>query len=144
MKEIIFLAAFMLALAFTMPLFAAFESSTVSGNFIVTDTETGLIWQGTYTDKGTWRGVLNYCENLTYAGYDDWRLPNKNELASLVNYTKYNPASDFPNMPSKGFCSSSTDVENTSWVWIVDFNSGSVDGYCNSKTVSCHVRCVRN
>ena len=141
MKEIIFLAAFMLALAFTMPLFAAFESATVNGDVIVTDTETGLIWQKTYVVK-TWQQALDYCENLTYAGYSDWRLPNKNELASLMNCAKRNPASDFPDMPSNDFWSSSTQARYSSYAWRVLFFEGYVNGYNKTKPKS--VRCVRN
>jgi len=32
-------------------------------------------------------------------GKIDWRLPNKKELMSLVNFERYSPASDFPDMP---------------------------------------------
>lgn len=30
-----------------------------------------------------WEEALSYCENLTYAGISDWRLPNKNEMMSV-------------------------------------------------------------
>ena len=63
----------------------------------ITDTSTGLMWQkatapGTYT----WEQALTYCENLTLpaGGYSDWRLPNRNELQSIVDYSRYNPAID--------------------------------------------------
>jgi hypothetical protein len=61
----------------------------------ITDTGTGLVWQqatapGTYT----WQQALAYCENLTLGGHGDWRLPNRNELQTLVDYSRYN-ASDF-------------------------------------------------
>ena len=145
MKRFIFFAAFMLITAFTMPLFGAFQSSTVNGDTIVTDTETGLIWQKTYKLGKTWQQALYYCENLTYAGYNDWRLPNKNELISLVNYEKRLPASDFPDMPSGSgyhlFWSSSTHVYYTYYAWLVDFSRGSV--YHDDKTDSYNVRCVR-
>ena len=132
----------MLITAFTMPLFGAFQSSTVNGDIIVTDTETGLIWQKTYVSSKTWQQALDYCENLTYAGYTDWRLPNKNELASLVNYAKYGPASDFPDMPSDGwFWSSSTFVGSTNRAWHVYFTHGPVS--YDSKTNDNDVRCVR-
>ena len=141
MKKIILFAAFMLTAAFAMPLLAEFSSTTVNGDVIVTDTKTGLVWQKTYETGKNWQAALDYCENLTYAGYSDWRLPDKNELASLVNYEKYNPASDFPDMPSQYFWSSSTRVNNTSSAWNVNFNNGFVDD--GSKTNDSNVRCVR-
>ena len=108
---------------------------------IVTDTETGLIWQKTYVSGKTWQQALSYCESLTYAGYSDWRLPDKNELASLINYEKYYPASDFPDMPSKYFWSSSTYVNYTDYAWGVGFGNGGVDN--DLKTSLNIVRCVR-
>ncbi len=119
----------------------SFTSSTIQGDVIVTDTETALMWQKTYVSGKTWQQALSYCESLTYAGYSDWRLPDKNELASLVNYEKYNPASDFPDMPSQYFWSSSTYASNTSSAWIVSFGYGYVNG--GNKTGSFYVRCVR-
>ena len=142
MKKVFLFAAFMLTTVFALPLFAAFNSTTVNGDVIVTDTKTGLVWQKTYETGKKWQAALDYCENLTYAGYSDWRLPDKNELASLVNYEKYNPASDFPDMPSQCFWSSSTRSDHTSDAWFVSFSSGSVYGY--DKTIyNYYVRCVR-
>jgi len=122
---------------------ASFNSSTVNGDVIVTDTETGLVWQKSYVGDKTWEEALAYCESLTYSGYSDWRLPDKNELSSLVNYGKYHPAaSDFPDMPSEYFWSSSTYIYGTNLAWLVDFDGGYVSSY--NKTNSYYVRCVRN
>ena len=144
MKKIILFTAFMLFSAFTMPLFASFTSTTVQGDVIVTDTKTGLIWQKTYLSvERNWQQALSYCEYLTYAGYTDWRLPNKNELASLVNYAKYNPASDFPDMPSNSFWSSSTDAGYTYYAFCVLFRDGAVYSGDGFKSSNNYVRCER-
>ena len=77
---------------------SVFETLTVSGDEVITDSTTGFMWQKNSDFNGEqreWRQALNYCENLVYAGYSDWRLPNKNELLSLVNYKNDNPDSDF-------------------------------------------------
>jgi len=121
---------------------STFETTTVNGDVVVTDTKTGLVWQKTYETGKNWQAALDYCENLTYAGYTDWRLPDKNELASLVNYEKYNPASDFPDMPSDWFWSSSSGVSYTYIAWLVYFISGGYVNYGN-KTDYYYVRCVR-
>lgn len=121
---------------------STFNSTTINGDVIVTDSKTGLVWQKTYETGKTWQQALKYCEDLTYAGYSDWRLPDKNELASLVNYEKYNPASDFPDMPSQHFWSSSTLVHYTNFAWVVYFNYGS-ESYGNKTDDDYNVRCVR-
>jgi hypothetical protein len=35
-----------------------------------------------------WQEALAWCENLSYANYNDWRLPNAKELQSIVDYTR--------------------------------------------------------
>ena len=71
----------------------------------VTDTCTGLMWQkdtadvngdGQSTDQDftNWCRALGYCENLSLAGHDDWRLPNVRELQSIVDYGRFSPSID--------------------------------------------------
>ncbi len=44
-----------------------------------------LIWQNSSSGKElNWAASKSYCENLTWAGYDDWRLPTLGELRALV------------------------------------------------------------
>ena len=46
----------------------------------VTDISTGLMWtQKTTGGAMNWQDALKYAEDLLYAGYDDWRLPNATE-----------------------------------------------------------------
>ncbi|MBC8265900.1 MAG: DUF1566 domain-containing protein [Flavobacteriales bacterium] len=55
----------------------------------VSDLNTGLMWQ--QADDGNffdWENALSYCENLTFANYSDWRLPNPKELQSIIDYTR--------------------------------------------------------
>lgn len=59
----------------------------------VTDRLTGLMWtRNAYIVGGmVWPSALDYCNNLTWGGYDDWRLPNLRELESLVDYGQHSP-----------------------------------------------------
>ena len=116
-----------------------FTSQTVNGDVVVTDSTTGLIWQKEYGQE-FWGSAMRYCEELDYADRHDWRLPNKNELASLLNYdTIGTPASDFPDMPESWFWSSSVGAGNPERPWYVYFKNGQV-AYTNSQSFS--VRCV--
>jgi len=53
---------------------------------IVTDHVTGLQWAD--NEKGrdiSWRKAIEKCQNYILGGYDDWRVPNVNELRSIVD-----------------------------------------------------------
>ena len=60
-----------------------------NGNGTITDNATGLMWMQNDNGAGlTWENALIYAENLSYAGYSDWRLPDTKELQSIVDYTR--------------------------------------------------------
>jgi len=87
---------------------------------------------------------LDFCNNLNYAGYGDWRLPNVRELESIVDAGRYSPAVDtsvFPNTKSSYYWTSTTYMPNDSYAWRVDFYNGVV--YDVSKGNSYYVRPVR-
>ena len=114
-----------------------------SGN-IVTDSTTGLQWQDDAVGSTmTWQSAIDYCEALVLDSYDDWRLPNKNELITIIDYDVSNPAIDnhFQNTISNYYWSSTTHASNTSYAWFVYFNFGGT--YYYSKYGSYYVRCVR-
>ncbi|MFP4460147.1 MAG: DUF1566 domain-containing protein [Candidatus Zixiibacteriota bacterium] len=59
------------------------------GDGTIIDSSTGLMWQKGHTDEAiSWQDALEYAENLTLAGYTDWRLPNAKELQSILDYTR--------------------------------------------------------
>ena len=127
-----------------------------NGNGTVTDKYTGLMWKkcseplqttncsgtpGTYT----WANAISQCENLTYAGYSDWRLPNMKELFSLIKYEgisgPYIDTTYFPNTQDNGYWTSTTYVPNTSYAVVVFFSVGTAT--FGNKAWSYYVRCVR-
>ena len=140
------LIAIILVLLFSGLGFADFVDN---GNGTVTDTVTGLMWQketapGTYT----WQQALEYAENLTFPanGYTDWRLPNRNELQTLVDYSNYNPAIYpvfRPHTVSSYYWSSTTSADHASYALRVNFNSGFLAGRHKSAN-SYYVRAVRS
>ncbi|HIA04469.1 MAG TPA: DUF1566 domain-containing protein, partial [Myxococcales bacterium] len=90
----------------------------------------------------SWEGSLASCESSTYAGFSDWKLPNKKELMSLVNYDRVNPATDFPNGLEGDFQSSSSPF--SVGVWMVNFSSGRVWHYMKYETIYRSFLCVRS
>ncbi|GIA23025.1 putative Fimh-like protein [Vibrio cholerae] len=128
-----------------------------NGDGTVTHHTTGLIWQrcslgqswdgtdctGTATTL-TWQQALAAGAQNTLGGFSDWRLPNKNELASIVEYRCFGPAINsqaFPNTPSAWYWSSSPNAYNSDFAWDVYFHDGRV--YYSNKDANYHVRLVR-
>jgi len=75
--------------------------------------------QSTVQDYTPWCDALAYCENLDFAGHDDWRLPNVRELQSIVDYGRFNPSID----PVFGACSawgwsSTSYANNPLYAWL--------------------------
>ena len=127
---------------------------------MVTDNITGLMWKqcseglaDTSCNTGTllsytWKEALDLSEalnnNLGFAGYNDWRVPNITELRSIAVINCSNPAINetvFPNTPSSWFWSSSPNV-NSNRTWTVDFVSGI--GNSDTRDDNGHVRLVRS
>ncbi len=109
---------------------------------MVRDNNTGLVWEAkTNGNKSDWQDAVNYCSSLNLRDFSDWHLPTRQELQTIVDYGKYNPAIDtkyFPDTVSGGYWSSSTYKE---YAWLVNFSYGYVPSYNKSKTY--YVRCVR-
>lgn len=97
----------------------------------VYDNLTGLIWQK-YLDNSTrdWEGCITYCNNLVYGGFSDWRLPNRRELFSLVDFSEVNPClpdgHPFVNVKhtSVYYWTSSTYMGSTFLKWRIEFRYG--------------------
>lgn len=120
-----------------------FKKSIENGDIIVKDSTTGLIWQGTVEDKDlTWDEALVYCENLIYAGYNDWRLPNVNELETLLDFEESEePFSAFPDIPGWRFWSSTSSSSGPSKALHLNLEYGSVNPW--DKSVKYLAVCVR-
>jgi len=116
---------------------------------VVADNKTKLEWQNeavNKTETKSWEEAIDYCEGLILDEKEDWRLPNINELQSLVDYSKSNLAivstlEDTTN--TNLYWSSTTYIKGTESVLMVSFYNGI--SYKKGKSVdNYHFRCVRD
>lgn len=101
----------------------------------VTDNLTGLMWtkNGNSTNYMTWQETLDYIADLNQkgglCGYRDWRLPNINEIESLVNPDKADIATwlngqGFSDVQITNYWSSTTYASNTDYAWVTNMWDG--------------------
>ena len=100
----------------------------------------------------TWAEAFQKIADLNtanFAGHNDWRLPNINELQTLADYGLFNPAigpvfnNGVDSFTQSSIYWSSTSIQNwPPFAWLVYFFDGRVDG--NDKTNGFYVRAVRS
>ncbi|HHW4679851.1 MAG TPA: Lcl C-terminal domain-containing protein [Xylella sp.] len=106
------------------------------GKHIITrDEKTGLEWAacsfGLYSNKLHDSEAEKGCRAVRIGGHGDWRLPTVDELLTLVDRSRYHPATDvdaFPNVVTEGFFRywTSTPIQRI-WqtnAWMVDLAYG--------------------
>lgn len=116
-----------------------------NGDGTVADTRTGLMWKQCLegqsgadcegsAGKFNWDTAMKIPQTVNqhggFAGYNDWRVPTRDELESLVMPECANPAictEAFPNTPVSYVWSSSPGIYSASDAWCVDLHSGYAD-----------------
>lgn len=124
------------------------KESTAGSDALIEDIRTGLIWQKTFLQTGrTWEDALAYCEGLTYGQKSDWRLPDINELHSLVVHDSApEHATTFPGISDEFFWSSTTNSKIVANAWLIEFKYGiiKVEIEKTNTTNGILAICVRN
>ncbi|MBA5248113.1 MAG: DUF1566 domain-containing protein, partial [Gammaproteobacteria bacterium] len=118
----------------------------------VKDNHTGLVWEvktiSNLHNKNNWYNAQVFVNRVNTAGLCgkyDWRLPDRNELHSIVDYGRYNPSIDtgyFPNTSPGYFWSSSPRSSYSYGAWVVSFGNGYA--YDDYRGYNYRVRLVRS
>jgi len=116
-------------------------------NETVLDAARNLMWSRAPLSIGSksFANAEAACAACRLGEHTDWRMPTLEELQSLVDYTRYNPAIDttrFPATPARFFWSSSPDASDPDYAWIVNFYYGNVN--LNHRRGHAFVRAVRS
>jgi Protein of unknown function (DUF1566) len=130
---------------------------TDNSNGTITDNLTGLIWLKNAHCLGsqTWANALAAANALAHGNVacglsdgsvaGDWRLPNRNELTSLLDLGASNPAlpagHPFTNFVASNYWSSTASASGMSLAWLVSFGDGVM--FDTLKTNSNFVTAVR-
>lgn len=130
-KVVTIIVFFILIGSFIMvkPSFAGEDSD--DGRFIahdngtVLDTQTNLLWAS--RDNGSninWEDAKAFCENYEAAGYNDWRMPTKEELMSLYDRSIFG---------NNGFHLTKLITLTASWPWASDTQGSEAASVCFNK-----------
>ena len=119
----------------------------------VKDKLSGLVWEGKTTtgERASSNSYSNYGDSRfgdasTYVtavnaaklcGYSNWRLPTRDELQALVDYSVVSPnatidATWFPNTVAASYWSASSYLGSSAKAWSVSFANGSVSNSARS------------
>jgi uncharacterized protein YjdB len=120
-----------------------------TGNNTVIDNMTGLQWYysiptGTATWDNAMNAVVSANASSSSAGFSDWRMPNVNELETLVRFEGNSQSGVFSSPLSSEFWTSTATPQMTAWsdyAWYISFSSGVVD--FKKRTISKQYMMVR-
>ena len=117
---------------------------------IVKDSVNNLEWQdnGVFVNE-KWQDAVERCDELSLGNKDDWRLPNINELNSIIN-RRNTPLVDvaFTTKPSFGHSlwSATSRFNHPSYAYTVTYLSGASGtlGFSDKEAYTNDSRCVRD
>lgn len=111
----------------------------------IRENKTRLVWQKAQTTGVTYASARSTCANLVIGQDQDWRLPSRIELVTLLDLARtprIDPA--FTDTQAGPYWTASEVrpfVATSAQYWVVNFNSGNVEKL--GATQSASVRCVK-
>lgn len=125
------------------------------GNGTVAHLKTGLVWKRcaegqTWNGAGcdgsaalkNWGAALQASVAASDDGASDWRVPNRKELESIIEFCGFEPAinlQQFPGTPSQRYWTSTTFIDEPDRAWDVYFS----DGYSGASNKTTNLNAVR-
>ena len=114
-------------------------------NGTITDTLTGLMWQDDgQNTRMTWEDSITQLNDLILADHTDWRMPTREELRSIVDYSRITPSNyvnDFSIKWPENYWTSTAHPFQDNHIWCIHFYNGN-DNY-QSKNNQYFSRAVR-
>ena len=107
------------------------------------DAEINLGFPGTDGDRTDTEDYIQALNDMSFGGFNDWRLPTRNELESIVIYHRSLPIDTnfFPNTKNNSYWSSTTHAHSLGNAWYISFSGGLF--YNGYKSSNIYVRAVR-
>ena len=128
-----------------------FIEKTISGDEVIFDRATGLLWpkrgNSSICNNGnalTWANAVLYPADKVFAGKMNWRLPNRNQMLSIVDHESLtNMYPEFTNPPVvESHWTSTTDIRATWMAYRVNFGAHA-NSLRDTKTKTFCIRPVR-
>ncbi|SFV68620.1 FimH-like protein [hydrothermal vent metagenome] len=108
------------------------------------DKESDLVWQDNkIIIQEDWTSAISYCKELSLGGYQNWRLPEIDELMSISDKNNYSPAIKkyFKYTKNDYYWTITAYTSDISQAWILNFINGSAS--YDKKSTRYWVRCIR-
>ena len=108
-----------------------FLTRAISGDDIVIDRATGLMWPKSFTGAGAFGGAvlafipaIAWANALNFASFTDWKIPNALELLSIAEFEGVSPFAYpiFDNAPATNIWTSTTSTTLPATAYLVNFN----------------------
>ncbi|KXO07716.1 hypothetical protein AKG98_2184 [Moritella sp. JT01] len=123
-------------------IYSWFKSSDADFNGHGVTENGGICVDSSSCDTEKFKIAMN---ELDWCGYNDWRLPTRLELQSIINYSQIIPAVEtvfFPHAQSLNYWTADIDIDDLESAWMVNFLYGHIQG--NLTNIPRAVRLVRN
>jgi uncharacterized RDD family membrane protein YckC len=94
-----------------------------NGDVTMSDKDTCRMWlfNANPCGKKNWSDAMAYCGNLTYAGYSDWRLPDKDTLEA-----QFKQKGSFFGVQGDCYWSGTSYANDTGYAWGANMSDGCV------------------